>query len=132
VVRLETAEAVGVGSRQHAVAVGHDVRRYAVVAWLIGAFMLAVFGIAELLALPLSSGESPDLGEAGAGAAALSLALLAGDVLLPVPSSGVMVANGTLFGPVGGSLLSLAGSELAALLGYWLCRRGGALLDRAS
>jgi uncharacterized membrane protein YdjX (TVP38/TMEM64 family) len=106
------------------------VKRYAAVAALICALMLALLGLAELLALPLLSDDSPDLGEAGAGAAAAGFALLAGDVVLPVPSSGVMVANGALFGAVAGAFLSLAGSEAAALLGYAIGRRGGALLDR--
>jgi len=106
------------------------VKRYAIAAALICALMLVLFGVAELLAVPLLTDDSPDLGEAGAGAALASLALLAVDVVLPVPSSGVMVANGALFGPLAGALLSLAGSELAALLGYAIGRRGGALLDR--
>ncbi len=106
------------------------VKRYAAVAGLICALMLALLGLAELLDLQLLTDDSPDLGEAGLGAAAASFALLAGDVLLPVPSSGVMIANGALFGPVAGALLSLAGSEAAALLAYAVGRRGGALLDR--
>jgi uncharacterized membrane protein YdjX (TVP38/TMEM64 family) len=61
---------------------------------------------------------------------AASFALLAGDVLLPVPSSAVMLLNGSLFGPVGGAALSLAGSEAAALLGWAIGRRGGPLLRR--
>src|SRR4051794_15661141 len=93
--------------------------------------MLALFGLAHALGVPVLSDESPDLGPAGVGAAAASFALLVADVVLPVPSSGVMVADGALFGPVAGAALSLAGSEAAALAGYAIGRRGGALLERA-
>jgi uncharacterized membrane protein YdjX (TVP38/TMEM64 family) len=92
--------------------------------------MLGLFGLVQLLGVPVLSDDSPDLGQAGAGAAAASFALLVVDVVLPVPSSGVMVANGTLFGPVGGAALSVAGSQTAALIGYAIGRRGGALLER--
>jgi uncharacterized membrane protein YdjX (TVP38/TMEM64 family) len=92
--------------------------------------LLALFGLAEALELPLLSDETPDLGGAGLGAGAASFALLAGDVVLPVPSSALMILNGSLFGPAGGALLSLAGSEASALLGFLLGRRGGPWLER--
>lgn len=95
------------------------------------AVLLALLGIAEALDVPLFSEESPDLGDAGPAAAAAAFALLTVDVLLPVPSSALMLLDGALFGPVGGALLSLAGSEAAALLGWMIGRRGGRLLDRA-
>jgi uncharacterized membrane protein YdjX (TVP38/TMEM64 family) len=47
-----------------------------------------------------------------------------------VPSSTLMIAHGALFGVVGGTLLSLAGSMGAAVVGFALGRRGGALLAR--
>jgi uncharacterized membrane protein YdjX (TVP38/TMEM64 family) len=106
------------------------VQYYALAALAIGALLLALFGLAQLLEIPLLSDESPDLGRAGAGAGAASFALLAGDVVLPVPSSALMILNGSLFGPVGGALLSLAGSEAAALLGFAIGRRGGPALAR--
>lgn len=106
-------------------------RAYALAALAIAAVLLALFAAAQALGVPLLSDESPELGAAGPGAAAASFALLAGDVLLPVPSSALMLLNGTLFGWLGGALLSLAGSEAAALLGWAIGRRGGARLDRA-
>ena len=57
-------------------------------------------------------------------AALLGLALLAGDVFLPVPASLIMIAFGSLFGLAGGAVLSLVGGVLAALLGYGLGRMG--------
>ena len=105
-------------------------RGYAVAACVLAGAMLALFGLAQLLELPLLSDESPDLGGASAGAAAASVALLAADVLLPVPSSAVMIANGALFGWPAGAALSLTGSVGAALLGGAIGRRGGPLLER--
>ncbi|MDK3255250.1 TVP38/TMEM64 family protein [Blastococcus capsensis] len=52
------------------------------------------------------------------------------DVVLPVPSSLVMIAHGAVFGPLVGTVLSIAGSLGAALVGFALGRRGGAGLDR--
>jgi uncharacterized membrane protein YdjX (TVP38/TMEM64 family) len=98
----------------------------------IALLMLGLFAVVELLGVPVLSDESPDLGHAGVGAAAAGFALLVADVVLPVPSSGVMLANGALFGPVAGAALSLAGSEAAALVGYAIGRRGGVLLERTA
>jgi len=58
------------------------------------------------------------------------VSLLVADVLLPVPSSLVMVAHGALFGVIVGTLLSLLGSMGAALFGFAIGRRGGNLLPR--
>jgi uncharacterized membrane protein YdjX (TVP38/TMEM64 family) len=67
---------------------------------------------------------------AGPGAALTGVALLTVDVLLPVPSSLVMAANGALFGVALGTALSVVGSMGAALIGFGLGRRGGPLLAR--
>ena len=55
---------------------------------------------------------------------------LIADVLLPLPSSLIMIALGALFGVALGSLLSLIGCVGAALLGFAIGRRGGPLLGR--
>ncbi len=61
---------------------------------------------------------------------AVGVGLLIADVLLPVPSSIVMIAHGALFGVVYGTLLSLIGGTGATLVGFALGRRGGPLLAR--
>jgi uncharacterized membrane protein YdjX (TVP38/TMEM64 family) len=61
----------------------------------------------------------------GAGAAGTIVGLLLIDILLPVPSSLVMLASGALFGVVGGAALSLAGSLAGEWLGFELVRRYG-------
>jgi uncharacterized membrane protein YdjX (TVP38/TMEM64 family) len=51
--------------------------------------------------------------------------LLAGDLLLPIPSSVVMALSGKFYGVLTGALVSFAGSMLCVLLGFGLCRAGG-------
>ncbi|ARA93596.1 DedA family protein [Rhodothermaceae bacterium RA] len=62
------------------------------------------------------------LGAYGRWAWAAALALLVGDLLLPIPASVVMTALGLLYGPVAGGLISAAGSFLAGSVAYGLCR----------
>jgi uncharacterized membrane protein YdjX (TVP38/TMEM64 family) len=56
--------------------------------------------------------------------AAISILLLVSDVLLPVPASVVMLANGVLFGFLPGASISLCGAMGASLLGFTLGRVG--------
>jgi uncharacterized membrane protein YdjX (TVP38/TMEM64 family) len=94
------------------------------------AFFIAIFFLVEALGVPLLVDPMPWLKHGGIWAALLGVALLIADVLLPVPSSLVMVAHGALFGIWLGTLLSLIGSTGAAVFGFWLGRRGGRLLTR--
>ena len=93
-------------------------------------FFLLTFLIVEQLNLPILNEprylmESKSIGTAVAGVTLLTL-----DVFLPVPSSLIMIANGALFGIALGSLLSLLGNLSAALIGFLIGRRGGALLNQ--
>lgn len=105
-------------------------RRY----WLVVAALLTVllllFGVVEALEVPLLTDPAPALSSKALAAAVVGVGLLMADVVLPVPSSLVMLAHGAAFGVVVGAALSLAGSLGAALLGLGLGRRGAALLDR--
>jgi uncharacterized membrane protein YdjX (TVP38/TMEM64 family) len=65
------------------------------------------------------------LDQAGPGSAALVVGLLVADILLPVPSSFVMVFSGAAFGVVAGSALALVGSIAGEWLGFELVRRHG-------
>lgn len=94
------------------------------------AAFLALFGVAQALRVPLLTDPSPWLSGGGAAAALLGVGLLVADVLLPVPSSLVMIAHGTLFGTFGGTVLSLAGALGAGLFGFAIGRRGGPLFAR--
>lgn len=106
-------------------------RRYwAIVGALVMFFLILFLGV-EALGVPLLTDPAPLLREGGAAAGLLGVGLLVVDVLLPVPSSLVMIAHGALFGVLVGTLLSLGGSVGAALLGFAIGRRGGPLLHRA-
>lgn len=94
------------------------------------AFFLSLFFLVEALGIRLLVEPTPWLNRGGLLAATLGVGLLIADVLLPVPSSLVMVAHGALFGVVGGTLLSLVGSLGATMFGFWLGRRGRRLLER--
>ena len=61
----------------------------------------------------------------GAWGWAAAVGLIASDVVLPVPSTAVMVALGIVYGPWLGGLIGAAGSFLAGCIGYWLCRALG-------
>lgn len=105
-------------------------RRYALVALGIAAFVLVSFLIVEALNIPLLVDPSSHLERGGIGTAVLGVGLLVVDVLLPVPSSLVMTAQGALFGVVIGTLLSMVGSVGAAMAGYLIGRRSTGLLAK--
>jgi uncharacterized membrane protein YdjX (TVP38/TMEM64 family) len=105
-------------------------KRYLLImATLIASFTI-IFLIVEALGIPLLSDPTPWMKHGGIVAATLGVGLLIADVLLPVPSSLVMVAHGALFGVVAGTFLSLSGSTGAALFGFAIGRQGEKLLDR--
>lgn len=105
-------------------------KRYLLLMAALMAFFLIFFLIVEALGVPLLSDPTPWMKHGGVLAAVLGVGLLIADVLLPVPSSMVMVAHGALFGVVVGTLLSLLGSVGAALFGFAIGRRGGKFLNR--
>lgn len=55
-------------------------------------------------------------------------ALLAIDIVAPIPSSVVSTAGGYFLGFIGGTIVSLSGMTISCLLGYWL----GAKFGRAA
>lgn len=104
--------------------------RYWLAAGMLAAVFLALFVAVEALGIPLLVDPQPALSGGGAAAALLGIALLTVDVLLPVPSSAVMVLHGALFGIWLGALLSLVGSLGAAAVGFAIGRAGGPALER--
>lgn len=97
--------------------------------------LLLVVAIAAGVAatkLVLENGLGLDLGvwlqpamRPGLSSAAVILTLLAVDIVLPVPSSLVMIASGAVLGVFQGALVSFAGSLLGEWLGFELARRYG-------
>ena len=92
--------------------------------------MLATFVVVELLGVEPLTDPKALLGAGGALAAVAGTGLLVADVVLPVPSSGVMLTHGALFGVVVGSALSLLGSLGAFAVGFGLGRRGSQAVGR--
>ena len=99
-------------------------RRYLWIALALGGTFLAGFGIAEALGVPLLTDPMPALRAAGPLAGVIGVGLLVADVVLPVPSSVIMIAHGALFGVWIGSLLSLIGSVGCSLAGFAMGRAG--------
>lgn len=105
-------------------------RRYWTVAGLVLVGLLVLFLLVGALGVPLLVDPTPWLARGGPVAAVVGVLLLTIDVLLPVPSNVVMLANGALFGVAGGALLSLLGSMGAAVAAFAIGRRSGGVLDR--
>ena len=105
-------------------------RRYWIFVAGIMAAMLLIFTVVDALAIGPLVDPSPWMGRADALAAGVGVSLLIVDVVLPVPSSLVMIANGSLFGLGPGAFLSLVGALGAGVLGYAIGRRGDATLGR--
>ncbi|MDP9021450.1 MAG: VTT domain-containing protein [Actinomycetota bacterium] len=100
-----------------------------IVAGLLTLF-LASFAVVEALEVPLLTDPGAWLNAAGMLAAVLGVGLLVADVVLPVPSSAVMVTHGALFGVAVGAALSLTGGVGATLVAFVIGRRGQRLVDR--
>ena len=105
-------------------------KRYLLIVVALIAVFTVLFFIVEALGVSFLTDPTPWMKHGGVVAAVLGVGLLIADVFLPVPSSLVMVAHGSLFGVVVGTLLSLVGSVGAALVGFATGRRGGKLLER--
>lgn len=106
------------------------VRRYWVLPAGLVVSLLLLYLAVEAAGVPGLTDPSSLLTEPGLRAAVAGVALLVGDVVLPVPSSVVMIAHGALFGLAVGAALSLVGRVGCALAGFALGRRGGALVAR--
>lgn len=60
---------------------------------------------------------------------ALSFFMLAADVILPVPSSLVMIANGKILGMAGGTMLSFLAGMVSSWIGFLLGRFAGSRVN---
>jgi uncharacterized membrane protein YdjX (TVP38/TMEM64 family) len=92
--------------------------------------LLLVFAAFEGLGLPLLREPSARLREQSAAVAAAGVSLLVVDAVLPVASSIVMVALGSLFGVVGGTALSILGGMGNLVVAAALGRTGRLPLER--
>jgi uncharacterized membrane protein YdjX (TVP38/TMEM64 family) len=93
--------------------------------------VLAVLGLALAEAFDVTLLLEPEEAISPGGLAAwIGVGLLVVDIVLPVPSSVVMLAHGALFGVVPGAALSLLGRTGNAAVGVLLGRSAGGLLSR--
>ena len=101
--------------------------------WLIGGVAVSVIAtkvvVEDLMGMNLAAAATTWIADAGVGGAITIGLLLAADILLPVPSSLVMILSGAAFGVWWGALLSLAGSIGGEWLGFELARRFGVSLS---
>ena len=105
-------------------------KRYALIASGLIVFFLLLLLLINALDIRILIDPTPWMASANWQVALIGVGLLVVDVLLPVPSSLVMIAHGLLFGIWWGTLLSWVGSVGATLVGFAIGRRGGKLMDR--
>lgn len=105
-------------------------RTYITATLTIACLILVSFLVVEALDVPLLTDPSGYLDDAGMVGAAISTGLLLIDVFVPIPSSLVMIANGAMFGIVGGTLLTLVGAVGGAMLGFFVGRGGSGMIRR--
>ena len=106
-------------------------KRYALLATGLIVFFILLFLIINALHVRILIDPTPWMAGPGWQVALIGVGLLVVDVLLPVPSSLVMIAHGMLFGILWGTLLSWSGSVGATLAGFAIGRRGGKLMERS-
>ncbi|MDQ4134085.1 MAG: VTT domain-containing protein [Actinomycetota bacterium] len=95
--------------------------------------VVAVVGLAIAEVLDVTLLVDPEEVIAPSGLAAwIGVGLLAVDIVLPVPSSVVMLAHGALFGVVPGAALSLLGRTGNAIAGVLIGRGAGGVVSRRS
>jgi uncharacterized membrane protein YdjX (TVP38/TMEM64 family) len=78
-----------------------------------------------VLRIPLTHIVHRLITEPGVSAALAIVLLLSLDLLLPIPSSLVVILSGAMFGTIGGGMLSLLGFLTGNMLGFELTRRYG-------
>lgn len=104
--------------------------RYWTATGIVLLLFLSVFLLVEQISPSFVADPYEVMSSGGKGAALIGVGLLVADVVLPVPSSLIMIANGALFGVVFGAGLSVLGSLGAATAGFYIGRRGETLLAR--
>jgi uncharacterized membrane protein YdjX (TVP38/TMEM64 family) len=107
-----------------------SMRRWWMLALGIAVTILLMFFAANATGIRFFEDPTPVMRAARPIAAIAGILLLIADVFLPIPSILIMVANGALFGVVGGTILSLIGCVGAALTGFAVGRAGNDLIRR--
>lgn len=104
--------------------------RYWLIVFGIMVFFLITFLVIEAFEIPILQDPAIMRENGGFLAAMVGLALLWVDILLPVPSSLIMIANGALFGMWAGAGLSLIGGLGATMIGYFMGLKGVKIITK--
>jgi len=83
----------------------------------------------NVLGISLEPAARSWMANAGATGAVAVIGLLAADIVIPVPSSIVMVLSGAAFGVLWGSILAFIGSVSGEWLGFEIARKYGTSLS---
>lgn len=89
---------------------------------IVGLLLLVPFAVASALG---GWEQAPDLPGGVAIAMLVVIGLLSADVLLPVPSSAVLVASGAVLGPLVGAVAGTLGVVAGAVIGHVIGARFG-------
>lgn len=100
-----------------------------IVALLIALF-IAMFVAVEALNIGLLRDPTSAMDKGGIATALLGIALLAADVIIPVPASLIMVINGALFGVYFGTVISMVGGLAAFIAAFLLGKKGSPLISK--
>ena len=93
-----------------------------VFAFLVG-FVLLSFVIIQTLDIRFLSDPTYILETGGLYSAVIGILFLSADILMPIPSSIIMIGNAALFGIWVGALLSIIGMLCSNLLGFYIGRK---------
>lgn len=107
-----------------------SLRRYWIMAACLLIFFLLTFFIIQAAGIGLLDEPTTWLKDHSALTAVLSVAILIADIVIPAPSSVIMVAHGALFGVWIGSLLSFIGLVGSAMAGFAIGRAGNDVIKR--
>ncbi|MBV7326662.1 VTT domain-containing protein [Chloroflexi bacterium TSY] len=103
-------------------------KRYWTITGAIFFFFTMLFLIVEWFSPAFLSDPQSWMNQSNIMVALAGIGLLVADVLLPVPSSFVMIANGMLYGIGLGTVLSLIGYTGSGLIGFLIGRRSISIL----
>lgn len=96
----------------------------------ISIFILIIFGLFGSLEATFTqflSKDKPALELVG-----LSFLIMVSDIILPVPSTLVMLFNGSLFGIFWGSMLSIISNLVSCSLGFWIGKKSKKWMSKIS
>jgi uncharacterized membrane protein YdjX (TVP38/TMEM64 family) len=105
-------------------------RRLLTISLFLVVFILISFGIVSALDIGALNDPAWIYRLPRWAAIAVSVGLLTADVLIPIPASLIMIANGAYFGIVGGTIVSLSGAMTSVFFGWYIGKAASKKLQR--